>query len=70
MEIEKLQERLKLAQDEYSRGLAKLKATASELQSLSSRVWAVEKSARGEWSFSPSIGGVVHWLLWCSGHTP
>ena len=43
-----LQERLALAQDEYQRGLSKLRQTASELQRLSGRVHGSEKTARGE----------------------
>ena len=47
-EVQKLSERLGLAQEEYKRGLAKLKATASELRSLEARVGATERSAKGE----------------------
>lgn len=44
-----LQERLGLAQAEYTRGLSKLKATASELQSLSSRIGGTQQTASGMW---------------------
>jgi hypothetical protein len=43
-----LQERLALAEAEYVRGLAKLKSTAGELESLGSRVQSSGKAARGE----------------------
>ncbi|GAB4819078.1 hypothetical protein N2152v2_006124 [Parachlorella kessleri] len=45
-ELQKLQERLALAQEEYQRGLSKLRQTASELQRLSGRVHSSEKTAR------------------------
>ncbi|KAL6780521.1 CGL63 [Auxenochlorella protothecoides x Auxenochlorella symbiontica] len=47
LELKKLQERLGLAQAEYTRGLSKLKATASELQSLSSRIGGTQQTASG-----------------------
>ncbi len=43
-----MQEQLGLAQEEYQRGLSKLKQTASELKGLSKRVHGSEKTARGE----------------------
>jgi hypothetical protein len=42
-----VQERLQLAEQEYERGRAKLKATAGELESLASRVRSSSKAARG-----------------------
>jgi hypothetical protein len=47
-EVQKLGARLAAAREEHARGLAKLKATAAELRSLSGRVYSTERSARGE----------------------
>ena len=44
-EMKKLEERLGLAQAEYTRGLGKLRATASELASLQSRMGSAERAA-------------------------
>lgn len=46
-ELLKLQERLAAAEAEYSRGLAKLKSSARELESLGSRVHSSGKAAHG-----------------------
>lgn len=45
-ELQKLQERLQLAELEYQRGRAKLKSTAGELESLASRVRGSSKAAK------------------------
>lgn len=46
-EAEKLQERVKLAEEEYYRGLSKLKSASSQLQSLIKQVNKTEKNAKG-----------------------
>lgn len=45
-EVEKLGQRLALAQQEYSRGLAKLRSTAGELRNLMDRVEKTEQKTR------------------------
>lgn len=50
------QERLAAAQAEYQRGLANLKATSSQLSSLSKSVSGTEKSARSEWGTQEGKG--------------
>lgn len=47
LEVKKLQERLGLAQAEYSRGLSKLTATARELEQLSGRISTSQRTAQG-----------------------
>lgn len=42
------QERLALAEEEYARGLSKLRGAASELRSLASRVQSTQRSGKGE----------------------
>ena len=48
-DIKKLTERLTLAQEEYARGLQKLKGAAGEMRSLEKRVSKSETKAKGTW---------------------
>ena len=63
--MDRLQERLQLAELEYQRGRAKLKSTAGELESLASRVRGSSKAAKREFARRCCCGcghGAARWV--------